>query len=398
MITTAFKMTGGTDDQSGVGKKWDITYVGGVPTAGEKFNLVITENPTGIQYQIGSGDASGITPTYAYTYHSKVYLLESANVIMSAIDKPTKFNDPNETGNGKILLKNQFGTPEDLIAMAPFQGKLAFFSRNTTQLWNVDADPDNWSLHQLLQNIGTIAKLSVQPKGDLDVLFLADTGVRSLRARESTLNAFVDDIGSPIDSLVTAKVLANPSDAPNSAAIVEPTSGRYMLFLKDTIYVLSYFPSAKVAAWSTYEPTDDSGTPVTFVVNKFVVYKGQVFAWDKTAAKVYQYGGTDNNSYDSTVATLETPWLDLKTPGTIKTAQGINAAFTGTWNVSISMDPVAGDSGLESRWSSSDYTFDRGLVPVQGFGSHVKFKAVSSGSGAAVFSALMFHYQPGDEV
>jgi hypothetical protein len=98
----------------------------------------------------------------------------------------------------------------------------------------------------------------------LEVLMLADSGIRSLRTRETTLNAFVVDIGSPIDSLVTA-LLATLTDAEKalSCSIVEPSSNRYWLFVPGhsgaagKIYVLSYFPSAQVIAWSTYDPTYD---------------------------------------------------------------------------------------------------------------------------------------------
>jgi hypothetical protein len=66
----------------------------------------------------------------------------------------------------------------------------------------------------------------------------------------------MSDVGSPIDFLVRDKI-ADASTTERSAAcsIIELGSSQYWLFLKDTIYVLSYFPSAKITAWSTFLPT-----------------------------------------------------------------------------------------------------------------------------------------------
>ena len=493
LVTSCFKMGGGTADASGTGEKRTVINTT-TPAVNDQWSITIVDGVTEEALLIGAGNMTGVTPTACYTYGNKVYVLAGNSVYFSAVGAPTVFNSPQGVGNGFVSMANQTQTSENLAAMAPFQGRLAFLSRQTTQIWAVDADPDNWSLQQVLQNVGTIAKASVQPKGDLDVLFLADTGIRSLRAREATLNAFVDDLGSPIDSLVRGVIEANailpgtPAGTPSASggalatgtyyytvsavvggvetggvesaaidvtgpsgrvtlswtavsgatgykvyrtttkgnyydalisspstnslidgglpaaagaprtkiedacSVIEPTSGRYLLYLSGTIYVLSYFPSAKTVAWSIYEPLDSTGK--VFAPTKFVIYKGQVYA--RAGNRLFRYGGASGVVYDSTVATVETPWLDLKSPGKMKSAKSINAAYSGSWAISIGMDPVSGI--LESDvWSGADYTFDKGVVPVAGRGSHFRAKMVSSGSTAAVFSALAFHYQEEEE-
>lgn len=394
LVPSAFPMGGGEADVTGTGQKWNVTWSGALPAAGSKFTLVMTDGVTAVQNQVGAGDATGITPTFCFTYNNKVYILAGTDVLFSAVGEPTVWNDPLAVGNGYVSMANQTKIPEELVAIATYQGRLAFFANQNVQLWQIDSDPDNWVLQQVLLNIGTIAKLSVQSMGDLDVVFLADTGFRSLKVRDLNLNAFVDDIGSPVDSLIQTSIGDDPrGQATSASAVVEPTSGRYWCHVKDTIYVLSYYPSSKVLAWSTYEPKDSAGA--SFTPSKFVVFKGQVYC--RGGNVIYQYGGSDRVTYDSTVATIELPWLDLKTPGAMKSAIGMNAMFTGAWTFDIGMDPVSGtlETGV---WSGANYTYDKGVVPVSGVGSHFKSKIYTTGATAAVFSSLVFHYQENEQV
>ena len=201
LITTATSLAGGTAGSNGQGGEFTFT-VGGTWTNSDSITLTFTDLVTGLQTQIGAGNVSAIIPNYCFTFSKKVYVLSGPTTYFSEVNVPTSFNNPNGSGNGFVQMSNFYSNPESLVAIAPYQGRLVFFSRTTTQIWIVDANPLNWSLQQTLQNIGTFAPLSVQPLGDLDVMFLSDSGIRSLRARDNTLNAFVNDLGSPIDQLI----------------------------------------------------------------------------------------------------------------------------------------------------------------------------------------------------
>lgn len=394
-------MQGGVADGAGIGQTWAITYSGAVPAAGSHLTIKLLDSQTLTTVLVGAEETVNIIPTFCTTYRDKVYVLAGSTVFFSEVGEPTKLRTIDGIGNGFVGLSNQVQTPEDMVAIVPFQGRLAFMSRQTTQIWDTPADPLQWQLQQTLQNIGTFAKLSVQQIGDLDAIFLSDTGVRSLRARESTLNAFVDDIGSPIDSIMQAVVAStNVYDLQARAcSVVEPSSGRYWLFVAGAgqyvngqIYVLSRFPSSKVAAWTIYSPTDSEG--VAFYPLKFLVYQGRVVAW--TGSKIYTYGGAAIDTYDSSVATVETGWLDLKTPGRIKKGIALNAAYTGTWKVEVGMDPVSANYE-PVVWQDAGYTFDKGRVPFRCAGSHLKAKMTSVGAGAAIFSMLALHYNDAED-
>ena len=219
------------------------------------INIGSTPVSTPVSPLILSITTANTDPTFAMALAGKLYLANGTFFNFSASYDATRW-ERQDTGAGFIQNVDQYAAPSDTVAFAPFQGKLAVFSRSNVVIWNYSADPNQYSQFQSLPNIGTMAKLSVQPLGDLDVLFLHDSGYRSLRVREATLNAFVNDIGSAIDEFVQASLIAGTALS-NAAAcsIVDPSTGRYWGYLNGVIYVLSYYPSLKIVAWSTYSPT-----------------------------------------------------------------------------------------------------------------------------------------------
>ena len=258
-------MSGGQGATAGTGQDDLFTFAGTWAT-GDEFQVVLTDLHSGLLTQIGSGNVTGLQPTYVFTFDNRVYFLSGTGVYFSALDQPTVFNDPNGVGNGFINLSNFFASVQNTIAIGSYQGRLAFCARDNIQIWITDPDPTQFEQIQLLDNTGTFAAESVKSLGDLDLMYLNDTGLRSLRVRDSSLNGFIVDIGSPIDQLVQANLLGGTTTS-NAAAcgIVDPFTGRYWCYLNGVIYVLSYYPGAKITAWATYNPTyDDGSISVTF--------------------------------------------------------------------------------------------------------------------------------------
>jgi hypothetical protein len=398
LVTSCVSLKNGAAEAAGVGKKYrlEVTNDGSSNfIVGDHITLDFVHTITALVDEVGFGLVSNINPQYCFTYGDKVYVLSSSTVYFSSSGVPTEWNDPNSRSAGFVDMSNFFRSPETLKAIAPYQGRLAFFSRYTTQIWTVNADPALWVQNQVLQDIGTLAPLSVRALGELDVFFLSDTGIRSLRVRDNTLNAYVDDIGSPVDQIVQSVLLSiSASTASAACGIVEPNSGRYWLFLNDTIYVFSNFLGSKIRAWARYNATySNAGVQTAFVPQKFVVFNGQVYCRD--AAALYIYGGSNNNTYDNVVCTVESPWLDLKSPGTMKSALGIDVALDGAWTISLGMDLASGL--LQQAYVSSDDSFPTGIQPFSANGTHYKWKAITTGSTTAKLSELIFHYQADQE-
>jgi hypothetical protein len=255
MATVNLNLQGGMDPGTGYGT-WVEFDVSGIWTAGDTWKITLATD-AGVVV-LGAGTLSHYVPSFCFTFNQRVYLLSGSKLIGSGINDANGW-ELQDIGSLAIDMSNRYSNPENLISLASYQGKLVIFSRRTTQIWIMDADPNKCTVVQILDNIGTMAKRSAKSIGDMDVIFLSDTGVRSLRVRDSSLNAFVSDLGSPIDSLVLAKMSEALTPTTESAcAAVEPSANRYMLFLRNVFYVLSYFPSSKVIAWSTYQPTHET--------------------------------------------------------------------------------------------------------------------------------------------
>jgi hypothetical protein len=389
-------------------------------------------------FTLGKGNIAGQSFSCVTKLRNRLYLGFGSSFALSSNGDVTLWEEQN-SGSAVISFLSQFGAQDTVKAFASMQGRLVVMGRLSSQIWGVDADPANLELHQTLDNTGTRAPLTVKSIGDLDALYLADSGFRSLRAKESTLNAYVVDIGTPIDLLVRAALISyDPSAA---CSIVDPATMQYWGYVNGSIYVLSNYPESKIVAWSIFKPTVEvaitptagtyttvvggvyhwtkhaSGTSLTcgtdvltatggFVATattavevgtagvllrvdttvtpeKFVVYSGQIY-FRGTDRKIYRYGGTDNNTYDHTRATVELPWLDLGEPAMEKSAIGVEAAMKGNWTVKGSLNPEATSyTEVFSRGSSTtpamltDSSFQVGNFTLSGRGVHVKLQAIS---------------------
>jgi hypothetical protein len=248
-----YALSGGVAPVAGYGDRWLVLFVGsltGTWLASEQWtvNVASSEEP----FLLGKGRVAGELATVCFTYRSRVYVGYGKRFNFSDNDDPTGWEEQNP-GAGFQDYMTQFGGQDAISAFGQLQGRLAVLARKSIQIWSPDADPSNFALVQTLDNLGTEAPLSVQNLGDYDVIFLDDTGFRSLRSRETTLNATVDDLGIPVDSLVRADLMA--VSASSAVGIVEPTTKHYWCYLNEKIYVLARHPSSMITAWSTYKAT-----------------------------------------------------------------------------------------------------------------------------------------------
>lgn len=299
LYTSAVAFAGGSPATTGSGDVWLFQVVtdgtGGNWAAGDKFTVSATVAQTQTRSQTGFGTVSGLAPSFAFTFCNKLYLLIGSTLYYSANGLPIKFNDINGVGNSFISLLNWYSTAEDLTSMAPYQGGLLVTSRQTTQIWTVDPDPQNYALRQTLANVGTRAPFSVAAVGEMDVYMLYDSGVRSIRVRDASNNAIVSDVGVPIDSIVQGLLaVLDDDEVAASCSVIEPSSNRYWLFIpgpdgaQGTILVYSSFPTSNVAAWATYAPTYNTlGAAVATTeannTTSFAVTVGGLYYWTKGA-------------------------------------------------------------------------------------------------------------------
>ncbi len=354
----------------------------------KKFSVTIVdpENPA-VPVIVGASRVAGTNPNFSVTYKSKEYIGVGSTLYFSAVNDATKW-DIYDTGSGFIDMSNNFGGREDLTGVGLYQNYLAVFSRRSIQLWSMDADPAQNRQVQVLANTGSIAPDSVVSVGSIDLLYLADNGVRSVRARENTDTAYASDVGSAIDSIVIDHIASLASEGyedlvDKSKAVIEPIDGRYWLSIKDKIFVLSYFPGSNIAAWSIYEPG--------FTVDEMVAREDKVFL--RSGDKIYVYGaaGFDNSVYDDCEVVVELPYLDANKPATYKEVKGMDATVEGEWEISIGFDhtnPTARDPVMRPTGP----TFALGKIPATGIGTHFGLRMTNDAAGYARLANIIVHY------
>lgn len=403
-----------------------VFTVGGTWVAGDQLTISLLNN--GVTSQVGYGSITGIAPTFCFTFGAKVYLLLGAKAYFSAVGSGSFFNGPDGTGNGYMDLSSFSGTNDFLVAAAPYQGKCAFFFRHSVQIWNLFADDSQNTLAQTLSNIGLVSSRAVQPIGELDVLFVSDSGIRSLRVRDSSLNAYTIDIGSPINDSIRA-LLAGRQFFPyqlNSTKIVmgyEPTNNRVIVSLPDSnglvnMFTLSYFPQSKISAWATYDFTWNyySTTQVAMTVEKFITFNGALYGRGTEsgtgsaidAVIVYDPSLIQRTAYlaafDNCTVTIATPWMSGKTPGTNKVGRSVDVASAGKWTISASMDPKGATMDQTSSIGSTtnpvttqDSTFDVQSFSFQATGTHFRLLATCTAAIQATLSSFVFHFKEANE-
>jgi hypothetical protein len=360
--------------------------ISGTFQVGDTFTITAAISATNYQNTFTASAKVTSSAKAIRTYSSKMYSVVGSLLYFSDILDPTKYtylNNPSfNNGSGFIDLSNQDNGFETLQGIGVYLGKLAVLARRAVQIWTLDPDPTKNVFTQILKNIGTFAPKSVANFGDIDVFFLSDTGVRSLRARDASNAATVSDVGTNIDTLVQADISAldavDPTIKTKAVGIIEPQDGRYWLAVGPKIYVYSYFPTPGIAAWSTYEP-GWTASALTYANN-------QVYARTENAdgtATVYLYGGANNQTYDNSQVEVIFPYLDAGKPAHIKTLQAIDLTCLGTWNIYIGCDTTV-PSVRDYCDTVFKSTFDISRIQASGMGSHIGVRLTSDTSGEQI--------------
>lgn len=334
----------------------------------------------------GSGAAvAGKQFTSLLTFGSKLYGTAGSVVYFSNINLPADWIDTGVSphlGAGFVNMANQSAGSETLTALGKYQNLMAIFSRRNAQLWVMDIDDAENKQSQVLSNVGTFAPRSVVSFGEIDVFFLADNGVRSLRARSNSNRAGVTDVGTPIDEELNT-YLKTLTTAQRAAAVgaVDPVDGRYILAVGTRCYVFSYYTDGQISAWSRYD--------LPFTITDLVSDSGKL--WARAGDTVYLLGGDSGDTYDTTTVTVETPYIDGRQIATFKQFFGFDIVCQGEWIVSINSDPEQPDVWSEIARVSGTTVAEPGI----GFDSYsplIKLKLVSVGTGLAKISKVVVHY------
>jgi hypothetical protein len=310
----------------------------------------------------------------------------------------SKLNDPSNwsdtaaaSGFIQIDASNESEGSERLVCVGQYSNYAVVFGRSQIRLYIISTDAQETTFYQSLDNTGTFASRSVLSYGNNDVFYLDPTGIRSIRARDVLNAAYVNDVGTAIDPFVHEHLRTLAIDTITRAvSVVEPVDGRYWLAIDNRIYVLSYFPSSKVTAWSFYE--------LPYRIEDFVRDNARLYVRGDND-KIYLYGGDSGEQYPDAgeqIVRVELPFLSADSPATQKMLTGADVALTNEWLVKLQPDP--NNENIEQVIGRlTKNSFHEPHIPVTARTSHFALTMECNKAGYASMSGLLIHFQGGEE-
>jgi len=367
----------------GVAQVYTAT-IGGTFEPADQFTITIN----GTEIYTLTGGASG-TGTSVLAFKKKLYSTASSNLYFSALNGPTQWIAGLDYGF--INMASQTAGQETLTVAEEYQGLMAIFSQNNIRIWSISEDSSANVFIQTLQNTGTISPPSVVPYGSNDVFYLAASGIRSIKARDSSNSASVSDVGTPLDTHIRDYLATlTQEEAQNGIGMVEPIDGRFWMAIKNRIYVLSYFPSSKISGWSYYE--------VDFAIKNMAKRGDQIYVrgTDPTDGidYLYVYGGIGNITYpekDEDVCVIELPYLSANDPAGNKNLIGFDIVGINSWKVELLPDP-SNDQVVLDLGIATGVTYGDPRIGVESLTPLFGLTLTCSEAGPATMSALAMHY------
>lgn len=146
---------------------------------------------------------------------------------------------------------------DEIVAIAVHNGILAIFGKRQILLYTGAQDPASMELTDTIVGIGCIARDSVQVSGT-DLIFLSDSGVRSLRRTVQEKSAPITDISKNVRTELTSYI---SSETQQIISVYSPEEAFYLLHLPTTGITYCFDMrtplqdnSHRVTQWNSIQP------------------------------------------------------------------------------------------------------------------------------------------------
>jgi|688.fasta_scaffold20732_3 hypothetical protein len=161
--------------------------------------------------------------------------------------------------SGTLNLRNIWPIGGDeIVGLAAHNNRLFIFGKRQTLIYK-DADtPSSMSLEDSLENIGCIARDSIQPTGE-DVIFLSGDGVRSvqrtIQEKSAPMRNFSKNVHSDIQGYAALETLENVK------AVYSPSNSFYLITFPSSAVTYCFDlrsplqdGSARITTWTNIDP------------------------------------------------------------------------------------------------------------------------------------------------
>jgi hypothetical protein len=216
------------------------------------------------------------------------------------------------SNGGSIDLKTVWGTDE-IIAIAPFFGKLVIFGKNNIAIYDSPSVIGSIALNEVIRGVGLVSRDTVQAIGD-DLVFLSNTGLRSLARTTEKDKLPLQDFSLNIKD----RLIRNIGQSTNVKSVYVENEGIYILSFvaKNINYVFDFKhrtpnDAPRVTTWTF----DDDREPASMIYTE--LYSGLLVGQQDGGIAGYE------NYYDTDLAgaatytnasytwSFETTWVDL---------------------------------------------------------------------------------------
>ena len=196
---------------------------------------------------------------------------------------------------GFLNLEEVLPNGDPVVAAAAHNGYIIFFGKKNTAIYANPLDTAALTLVEVLNNVGCIARDSVQSLGT-DVFFLSDAGVRSMQRVIQEKSLPMRDVSKNVrDELMSA--VASETDLTKIKSIYFERDAFYLLTLPTTRFVYCFDTraalqdgSARVTIWDSIEPKAFATTQDRNMLIGKPGYIGKYFGHsDNTASYRLQY-------------------------------------------------------------------------------------------------------------
>lgn len=207
---------------------------------------------------------------------------------------------------------------DTIIGLASHNGVLIIFGKRQIILYQGAEDPATMQLADTIVGIGCIARDSIQGTGS-DLIFLSDTGVRSLARTIQEKSIPMTDISKNIRSNLSSYLL---SETGHIISVYSPEDAFYLLHLPD-VQVTYCFDTRTPLQDGSYRTTSwDTITPQAFLRTR----DGELLL-GKTEGIAKYDGYTDNgNNYQMSYFTN---YIDFGAPSNLKLLKNLKITVIG---------------------------------------------------------------------
>jgi len=207
---------------------------------------------------------------------------------------------------------------DEITALAVHNGILAIFGKRQILLYSGADDPATMKIADTVVGIGCIARDSIQVTGT-DLIFLSDSGVRSLKRTIQEKSAPMTDISKNVRTELTTYLLA---ESQNIFSVYSPEEAFYLLHLPTTNITYCFYMRTPLQDGAHRATQWDSIQPQAFCRTR----DGDLLL-GKTLG-IAKYTGYDDNGSAYQMAYF-TNYIDFGAPSNLKLLKNLKITVIG---------------------------------------------------------------------